>query len=577
MDQVGAVIVEQDLGLAPSTIGDLRALCKQLPLESSLALLAYLAGRVEQCGNEPIKQLAVAEWFFGPCPLMSRYRAFVLQNPGRVPFSAQGLYSLTRILIEVAREAPLVEELRSSERATLAAAVVASSALTYRGLDLDGEDPEAEILAFEMQMGNYYHRSLWREPMVRQHRLYRLGTNVADLPPGGARLKEWTEASGLTYEDQFELGFVLGAVANCWDADRSAVVPAELVKKVLDGLGLSDRSKEALGLLVADREAYIDGFADLRASGPRYTWELRPFKSKPFLRLADGALLLLGRPLLVSWLSHGFHYRALDHARNAAGKLVPSQASHDYTAFVGDIMEKYCVAIAFEALGGAAKVWPEQPYGRGNGSKTSDVAVRVGNDLFLFEVNARMLAADPAIGGEASATADELQKLVVGKINQLGGCISALFTGKAHLPGSEMDTVKRVWPVVVAGGHLWQTRSLWSHLDAARDAEKCQSLYDARVQPVQLVDVDDYEVLLALVQSGCDLRTIMERKTDSRWRHRDFAVWLNQDKSAPSNKIRLASSENHWQGMVEAVTGKFHEAPEMGLPQADSTADETGP
>src|SRR2546429_102013 len=64
LDQVGAMIVEEELGLPRTSLADLRAICRTLPDEPTLLLLAMLAGRVEATRNNPIKHLEVAEWFY---------------------------------------------------------------------------------------------------------------------------------------------------------------------------------------------------------------------------------------------------------------------------------------------------------------------------------------------------------------------------------------------------------------------------------------------------------------------------------------------------------------------------------
>lgn len=66
-----------------------------------------LAGRVETTGADPAKHLEVAEAFPGPGELVNRYRAFVARSPGRTVFAVQALYSLMRILLEEAYDAPI--------------------------------------------------------------------------------------------------------------------------------------------------------------------------------------------------------------------------------------------------------------------------------------------------------------------------------------------------------------------------------------------------------------------------------------------------------------------------------------
>jgi hypothetical protein len=137
------------------------------------------------------------------------------------------------------------------------------------------------------------------------------------------------------------------------------------------------------------------------------------------------------------------------------------------------------------------------------------VAILAGADLILFEANARRLGAEPLVTGDPLEAANELTKLLVKKINQLGGCVAALLSGEAALPGIDLATVKRIWPIVLAQGHVWQTGHLWHYLDTARDAERCRSLTARRVQPLHVMDARDYEKLLALAHHGHDLPRLL--------------------------------------------------------------------
>ena len=233
-----------------------------------------------------------------------------------------------------------------------------------------------------------------------------------------------------------------------------------------------------------------------------------------------------------------------------------------YTAYAGQTFERYCLDLSERTFVAPSHVWGEQPYSRG-GSKTSDVAVRVGNDLVLFEANARRVGAEPLVGGDPLDAAAELAKLIVKKINQLGVCIGALLDGRAVLPGVDIADITRIWPVVVAGGHVWQTRTLRNYLDRTRDDTKCGSLRNERVGPLQLLDADDFERLLALVQNGSDLPWLLARKSAGAWRHRDFAVWLAQDSSAPDHHhVRLASTLETWEAMTQPLGAEVRAAAE---------------
>lgn len=196
------------------------------------------------------------------------------------------------------------------------------------------------------------------------------------------------------------------------------------------------------------------------------------------------------------------------------------------------------------------------------------MAVVVGEDLVLFEVNARRVGAEPLLTGDPLDASNELTKLLVKKINQLGVSVAALLRGDATLPGIDVAEVKRIFPVVVAAGRLWQTSNLWDYLDHARDPEKCKSFEDDRVQPLQVLDAGEYEQLLALAHHGSNLPDLLARKTSGPYRHRDLAVWLNQDRQAPDSKVRLPAIEATFDAMMAELKPVFAE-PRVGGEPAD--------
>jgi hypothetical protein len=61
LDQVGVLIVEEQLGLRTTDMGGLRAMARGLPFEPCMSLLAILAGKVEHAIDRPARQLAIAE------------------------------------------------------------------------------------------------------------------------------------------------------------------------------------------------------------------------------------------------------------------------------------------------------------------------------------------------------------------------------------------------------------------------------------------------------------------------------------------------------------------------------------
>jgi hypothetical protein len=101
-------------------------------------------------------------------------------------------------------------------------------------------------------------------------------------------------------------------------------------------------------------------------------------------------------------------------------------------------------------------------------------------------------------------------------------------------------------------GHVMQTRNLWEYLHAKMDKTKAAPLADSRVQPLQVLDISDYENLLGLVQAGESLPGLLAHKSNGLYRERDFAAWLHSP-GAPSDKPRLSVLEARWEEMTDRL------------------------
>lgn len=204
-DQIGVLIVEEQLGLKPTDLDGLRAIAARLPFEPCMSLLSILAGRVEKTITRPAEQLAIAEGFFGASGLVERYRELTRQDETAHIFGPQSLYTLMRVLIDGAYDAPITQELTPEERLPLMEAIVASNSVIERSTDSSVGPSSEDLLAYELQAGNYYARPSWMEQMSRARELYRLATEDPDLIASKEfePVKDWIERSDLSAEEQW--------------------------------------------------------------------------------------------------------------------------------------------------------------------------------------------------------------------------------------------------------------------------------------------------------------------------------------------------------------------------------------
>jgi hypothetical protein len=548
LDQIAVFIAEPELGRRETTLAELRQLAAALPFEAAMLNVALLNGRVEAMLNKAEGHWKLAQEFYGgDDELLRAYADVLARAPDRLVFSPQPLTLLMRVLIDDAGDEPM-RDLTSTEFATLQRAVLGAHSALESSLDATTWPNRDHVLAYELQAATFFHRPPYLEEMARHDELLRLAADDPRLLGAADRVpvREWLATYGLSANEQWVVGFALSSMTRAFADDTRPNALAAHVDDLLAKMKLPDVPRD-LPVLAADRTAFQTAFAELGGGPDTVAWELRPFKRWPFLRMSDGELLLLGRPWLLSWLGEGFHYRAMTHAQ----KLTPPQTTK-YTAYVGQVVERYALDLAEGTFSEPHHVYGEQPYRSKDGdARTSDVALVIGEDLVLFEVHSRRVAATAAVTGDAVAATTEVSRLLVGKVDQLGVCIEALLDGHATLPSVDIADIRHIWPIVVSMGHVMQTSTLWDFLRREMDQTKTRALRDARVQALQILTVADYEKLLGLVCAGHDVVSMLSQRGGGPFRERDFPTWLHGDPKAPSDQPRHPVLEAQWERMSE--------------------------
>jgi len=174
LDQISVLIVEEQLGLPVTDFDGMRDIARKLPFEPCLSLLAILAGRVEATLRDGRGQIDLAREFFGDGLLVQRYSQVITGDDRSRIFGPQSLYTLMRVLIDDAYDAPITQQLSDDERGRLFRAVVGSNSVIERGIDTSIGPTTEDLLAYELQAGAYYSRPQWMEELSRNWDLYEL-------------------------------------------------------------------------------------------------------------------------------------------------------------------------------------------------------------------------------------------------------------------------------------------------------------------------------------------------------------------------------------------------------------------
>jgi hypothetical protein len=554
-----AAPAERDFGLSETSLPELRSMVSELSFDTAMVVFARLAAEAWHIANDKDEQMALVREMFPPdARIVPAIERFLNQHPGGAFFIEQQLFALLRIALEESSAGAIDEndphELDAFARPLRRSLVAALSVVTDSISEIPGSDSDRrKWLAVLIQNGGYNAKSEPLGSFTRGQRLLELSQDESvGEPQDRCDVTTWLHDDySLAPAEQFALGFALMAAVGGLDEDHPtgerSLLGAARFDELLEQLGLTDRKQQVLDLISAPREWYVEQFADGSDTAMDVAWRRIPFEKRPFLRWGDGHLLLLSPRALLSWLGEGFHHRVFAAAerRGEATKL-------RYSRYYGQLVEAYALELAesvYPPLAGQPRVHGEQRYGTGGGSKTSDISIDSAPDLVLFEVAGGRLTEPSRVLAEWDRVESDLNRLVLVRIRKLDGAIEAILSGEATIPHVERDQLRHIWPVIVTAGDIVQSELLWDYVQE----QMPDALQQQQVQPLTLVDLDDFELLLGLAEGGVSLVDILRRKAEPRYRPFDLRAWLRNDPTAPPGRAPSLLSRQMREVFVSVV------------------------
>lgn len=549
-DQMLGALNEEELGLPASSLEDLLEWGRLLPLEPAMLLLARIAAALWHVPVDAEAQLQIIASMDMPNLLAAADAAIYRDRDGTrvVVFAEQYVTALQRVVVERAQPRRLDQggseaELRGVVAAYFAAATVVSSADT----DLREGEPEPERwLTYLLKNGAYNTRPSLANVLTRYHELLDVLPDKFTDNPQFCDIRGWmSDSYGLTPIEQQAAGFYAYGMTNGLDAD-APVNERSLIQHPFAASTLADRVDKVEGVLSAPREWYRDQFNGNGSDLDGIAWERRPFLQRPFLRTEDGRWILLFPRAIESWLGEGLHYRALDAAAEKG-------QTRRYNNFFGHLVERYCLDLARSAypldrLHGSGRAHPEQPYGRRDGLRTFDIAIDFGTDLLAIEVVAARLTAEMQVYSRPELLAKELEKMVFKKVRQIAAPVTAILAGDATIPDVDHRQIERVWPMIVTGGAMLITELLWDQVEAMLPL----GLNAARVAPLTILDIDDFELLLAIGATGQHLPTVIRTWREGAYCKLDFAQFAYHEFGVDS-ALRLPIINERYEALAERM------------------------
>jgi hypothetical protein len=322
-------------------------------------------------------------------------------------------------------------------------------------------------------------------------------------------------------------------------------VPADYFEKLAEELEGGD-SRRFAGAVAGDRAFFRRMFE--RENPESGHANSVPFQVRPLLAQAGGSYLLTSTNALASWMTRGVHYACLT-------PIEGTPVAHAFLTYVGRLVEDYAVELVEDAhkKQPEVRVIGERPYDHGS-SRTADIALVDGSELVLIEIEAHRFTKDALLSGDAAQVLRELDTMIVSKAQQLDQCISALRRPEApaQLPGVDMRSIERIWPVIVIEGGIVQNALLWDHIEA----ELADALQQDGVQQLSVMTMNELEAAAGFVEHGHHVATLLRRWKFGSGKHVDFTYYCSTTPGLQRQR-RASLVERRWQRLNNEASSAF--------------------
>jgi hypothetical protein len=534
-DGIGSVLTEEQVGRAPSSLDDLVTILRDIPFTDAVQVTAWLGSVNDDTGEAPQEQLTVLKRAYGENPpVVASATPYIAQ--GMRALAEQQLFLMQRLAFDHCPngvQATQAQVIARCEDALLAAATVATS-LGDRFLTSDLED----ALLFLVQSGAFYARDdLWHA-LGRSRDLLELSRRRGDL-----NLDDLMQSAyGVTAEEQFACAYGLAALSgHKTDATSAAaaVISASAADDVFSKV-VPGREAAMRDLISADTEWYRACFANASKSLDSLVCDRVPVEQRPFLRSPSNDLLLLSPRALDSWMTDGFFHRAVAAAPThlSAPPSAEARSLHVRTHY-GHITEDYAAAVVEKAYSGAdswAKVRREVSYALPAGeAKSPDIAVLENSNLVFIEVCHSRLPQALLTAPTKALMRQALDNIYLEKLEQLGDRIVDFVASRINTLDIQPSEVTRIYPVLVTAPNLVPNPVLAEVLKS--DVQKRLYDRDEMVQPLTLLRIHELECLAGLVESGWQMRQVLEAKSSSAYSAHALDLWTAHAPGAPDWQV----------------------------------------
>jgi len=317
----------------------------------------------------------------------------------------------------------------------------------------------------------------------------------------------------------------------------------------------------------------------LEAEEARYgatTYGSLTFERFPLVEAEPGIFIPISLSSLQRRITEGV-FHVLAEAAEAEGR-----DRRHYTSTFGNVFQaliEETIRRGEAALPSPAPITADVAYGaRGRRRDSSDVIIAYERNPVFIEVVSGPLQAATTTRGDIATFHADLQRLVIGKAEQLNRCIDDFLHNRLKLAGAEPATTSRIWPVIVTSHSFPHAETV---MNAVRDALRDEGyLRQDKVGGLAIVSAEDLFFCEGHMQQGRTfLSSIRSWKSGPRadlpFKNELVALGGGRAPGSTHFEHRFAEAISHWinqllgasttsEQVLEHNRGAAHSSPSPG-------------
>ncbi len=278
------------------------------------------------------------------------------------------------------------------------------------------------------------------------------------------------------------------------------------------------------------------------------------FIKAPLVDVGDGWAIASSPWAVREYLRGGIWSKFLKASKEMDG---PDEGPQIFTGDFGIAFELTCRDLAREAKAHPKFIGAlELSKAPGTQDEIEDVVFREGDSAALFSAKARLMKEPVARQAIERSKVIEwyyeffFDKKTVKKGKKFRVGVLRLLDLKVDALLASSSPPSRIFPVLLSYDHLGENAALYEWLD--EQCKKLNLLQHPTVQPLTLMEMDDYEALLKLAADGRSIIDLLAQKVGPKWRLGRMTSFVHElGKGVP---MRLPSFETHFQQITDATS-----------------------